>query len=125
MVIGIGSAANRAHRPIERAWPLRAILSSRSGKPVGFRALNLGGRLIFQKGLAIAALSRTDTLHATTPADYALDLRSGAVMFLADGQDSLQVVIGGNPFGSVHPVRANGRRFVVRLVADTVVIDHR
>ena len=125
VVAMICSEAALPHRSFRRAWPLRAILSSPSKKPVGFRAITLGGELIVQKGNTPIALSSTDTLHSITPANFPLDLRGGAVRFLADGRDSLELVVGQNPGGSVHPVRAKGRGFTVRLVADTVVIDRR
>ena len=62
VVAMICSEAALPHRSFRRAWPLRAILSSPSKKPVGFRAITLGGELIVQKGNTPIALSSTDTL---------------------------------------------------------------
>ena len=54
-----------------------------------------------------------------------LDLSRGPVMFFTSGRDSIRVVVGRNPFGSLNQVTAQGRRLSVRLVRDSVVISSR
>jgi hypothetical protein len=100
---------------------------SGAATPAAFRALTLGGELIIPRGMVMAQLARGDTLRATTPASFALDLKRGPVVFFADGRDSLQISVGGNPYGMLDPVRATGRRLVVHLalVGNGVVIDRR
>ena len=66
-----------------------------------------------------------DTIHAHTPADFPLDLYNGPVVFVTDGNDSLNVVVGRNPNGSIDRVSASGRQLTVRLVANNFVIDSR
>lgn len=73
----------------------------------------------------VRALTERDTIRADTPADFAVDLSTGPVVFVADGHDSLDVVVGRNPNGSFDRVSAQGRRLTVRLVADKFVIDSR
>jgi len=118
------------------AWPHRAILTSRSGRPVAFRAYTLGGVLITAIDAAgrptasmassrIMALTARDTLHARTPADFPLDLSKGPVRFVAEGRDSLHLVVGRNPDGAMDQVKADGRAFTVRLVGNTLVIESR
>src|SRR5437879_85517 len=93
-VVAINGRADRPDGTMSRAWPLRARLSSISGKTTGFRAVTLGGELIIRDTAAmgrrtanplipvIARLGPTDTLHSTTPADFPMDLRNGGVLFL-------------------------------------------
>jgi hypothetical protein len=47
------------------------------------------------------------------------------VVFVAEGSDSLHLVVGRNPHGTIDRVTATGRKFTVRLVADRFVIDAR
>jgi hypothetical protein len=124
LIVGLGTTA-AAYRP-SMAWPLRARVSDLAGRPVAFRAITLGGELVFQPSGtgAIRRLARRDTLSATTPAQYVLDLKDGPVVFFVSGRDSIRVVVGRNPLGS-DPVTAQGRRLSVRLVNDKVVIDAR
>jgi hypothetical protein len=73
----------------------------------------------------LRALTDKDTIQAETPADFPLELSKGPVEFVAEGNDSLDLVVGRNPFGRIDRVFATGRRLTVRLVADKVVIDTR
>jgi hypothetical protein len=117
------------------AWPHHAILTSLHEQPVAFLAYTLGGDLIIAVDRSgrrtttpgavpsLRAVSREDTIHSETPADFPLDLIRGPVVFVAEGRDSLHLVVGKNPFGSIDRVEANGRKFTVRFVADRFVID--
>jgi hypothetical protein len=118
-----GSAA----RPDAVAWPLRVRIDGIHDQPTAFRALARGATLIMQTGLVsrVQPLAANDTLHGITPAQYPLDLAGGSVTIYSSGAERLRVVVGKNPFGMVHPVTAVGRRFTIRLVADSVVIEAR
>ena len=119
------------------AWPHRAILTSADGRPAAFRAYTLGGDLIIAVDRSgrrttdpaaiptLRALTARDTIRAETPANFPLDLSKGPVVFIAEGADSLRIVVGRNPYGSIDQVIANGRKFTVQLVADRFVIDKR
>jgi hypothetical protein len=133
--IGVTAGASIDAAPL--AWPYQVSVTALNGK-TAFRAITLGGELVFQTGKrsnprrwfepavpVVRALARGDTLKAVAPATFALDLSRGAVVFFTTGTDSLRVVVGGNPYGALHPVAAQGRRLTIRLVADTVVIDSR
>ena len=117
------------HSPFA-AWPLRAFVTGAHGRPVSFSAVTLGGDLIIKVGgndymPVVRALARGDTVHATTPAQYPLDLRAGPVAFFTGSRDSIRVVVGRNPFGAYDRVAGEGRHLMVRLVDSTVVIDAR
>jgi hypothetical protein len=119
------------------AWPHRAIVTALHDRPVAFRAYTRGGVLIIAVDASgrrtatpapipvLRALTEKDTIHAETPADFPLDLSEGPVVFVADGNDSLNVVVGRNPYGSIARVSARGRRLTARLVAGNFVIDAR
>jgi hypothetical protein len=119
------------------AWPHRAIVTALHERPVAFRAFTRGGVLIIAVDASghrttmpaaiptIRALTEKDTIDAETPADFPLDLSSGPVVFAATGKDSLNVVVGRNPYGSIDRVSARGHRLTVRLVAGGFVIDAR
>jgi hypothetical protein len=111
-------------------------LTSLHRRPVTFRAYTLGGDFIITVDVsghrvAPAASSRVryltanDTIRAETPADFPLDLSKGPVVFVAEGGDSLHLVVGRNPYGSASRVSANGQKFTVRLVGDRFVIESR
>jgi hypothetical protein len=133
--LGIGGTV--AARSSTHAWPLRATITSPRGGTIPFRAVTLGAELIVygdsrtsaKKARAnrsdIQPLARGDTLMATTPASFPLDLRGGAIVFLATGKDSVRVVIGRNPFGANSRVSAQGRRLTARLRHDSVVLEAR
>jgi hypothetical protein len=137
LVLVLSGGGSAASTPAAFAWPHRAILTSLHGRPVAFRAYTLGGDLIVavdasaRRAIAPAAiqslraLTAKDTIRATTPANFPLDLSKGPVVFVAEGGDSLHLVVGWNPHGSIDRVTANGRKFTVRLVADRFVIDTR
>ena len=74
---------------------------------------------------SLRALTTADTIRAVTPADFPLNLEKGPVVFVAEGKDSLHIVVGRNPSGSIDQLRANGLRFIVRLVENKFVIDSR
>ena len=134
VVLGTGP---RANRPASAAWPHRAFVAALHARPVAFRAYTRGGTLIIavdssgRRTAAVAAIPRVraltikDTIHAETPAEFPLDLTKGPVVFIAEGDDSLNVAVGRNPFGSIDRVSARGHRLVVRLVSDKFVIDSR
>jgi hypothetical protein len=119
------------------AWPHRAIVTALHERPVTFRAYTRGGVLVIAVDASgrrtttpaaiptISVLTEKDTIHAETPADLPLDLSQGPVVFIADGNDSLNVVVGRNPYGSSDRVSARGRRVTARLVAGSFVIDAR
>lgn len=118
------------------AWPHRAMLTSLHGHRVAFRVHSLGGEVIItvdgsghrvdpSASAMIRHLTPRDTIRAETPADFPLDLSKGPVVFVAEGSDSLHLVVGRNPFGSVDQVSANGRRLTVRFVNDRFAIDAR
>lgn len=73
----------------------------------------------------LRALTRTDTILARTPADFPIDLSQGPVVFIAEGSDSLNVVVGRNPYGRIDRVSGRGRHLTLRLVAGKFVIDSR
>jgi hypothetical protein len=135
LVLALIGGGSTASTPTTFAWPHRAILTSPVGRPVPFRAYTLGGDLIIAVDASgrrtatpaaiptLRALTTKDTIRAETPADFPLDLAKGPVVFVAEGSDSLHVVVGWNPYGSIDQVRATGRRFTVRLVAGKFVID--
>jgi hypothetical protein len=112
-------------------------VTSLHGRPAAFRAFTLGGDLIIavdasaRRSIAPAAiqslraLTAKDTIRAETPANFPLDLSKGPVVFVAEGSDSLHLVVGRNPHGTIDRVTATGRKFTVRLVADRFVIDAR
>jgi hypothetical protein len=131
-------ADDSAARPVAAAWPMRVRIDAVHDQPTAFRALSRGATLIMQTGWAsspthpldqpvpkVQPLAANDTLHGMTPAQYPLDLTHGSVTIYSSGPESLRVVVGKNPFGMVHQVTAVGRRFTVRFVADSVVIDAR
>ena len=135
LVLLLGSGAT-VSRPATLAWPQRAIITSLHQRPVAFRAYTLGGDLITavdSNGQPTAnpaiptlrALTARDTIRAQTPAEFPLDLAKGPVVFVAEGRDSLHVVAGKNPFGSIDRVAANGPQLIVRFVAGRFVIDTR
>ena len=117
------------------AWPFRARVTDLHGQPVAFRAVSHGGDLILEIGQRsllrrplvptpeLRALARAETLRAVTPAEYPLSLAKGPVVFFS--AESIRVVVGGNPFGTVNPVVAQGRRLTVRLARGRVAIDSR
>jgi hypothetical protein len=111
-------------RPAAVAWPMRVRIDGIHDQPTAFHVFSRGATLIMPTGRA-ASLAVTDTLKAMTPAQYPLDLARGSVTIYSSGSESLRVVIGKNPFGMVHPVIAVGRRFTIRLIADSVVIQAR
>jgi hypothetical protein len=122
--LGAAGMLNRA----SFAWPLRAAITDLHGRSIPFRAVSLGGDLIVDRspdGMHPHPLAPGDTLAATTPATFPLDLRRGPVAFFTATHDSVQVVVGWNPFGAIRPVRAQGRRLTLRLVRDSIVIETR
>ena len=127
LVLGIGAVAAVRSRVM---WPYQATVTEPHGRSVAFRAITLGGELVFVVGgrperRLLRTLARGDTLRATTPVTYALDPTRGPVVFFTSGRDSIRVVVGRNPFGRIDPVSAQGRRLTVRLVSGSVVIDAR
>jgi hypothetical protein len=112
-------------------------VTSLHGRPVAFPAYTLGGDLIIEVDASgrrtttlasvpsVRALTAKDTIRAETPADFPLNLSKGPVVFVAEGNDSLHLVGGRNPYGSIDRVTADGRKFTVRLTADRFVIDTR
>lgn len=119
-----------------RAWPLRARVTSTSGRSVAFRAVAHGGAQLMVgrpgvglgrdglgAGVVVAALAAGDTLVASAPAEYPVDLGAGEVVFAASGRDSLEVVVT-RRLGS-HRVAARGRRLVVRQTDGGVRIESR
>ena len=132
-VVGSGPVVT----PPPAAWPHRAILTALHGRPAAFRAYTLGGDLIIVVDASshlttaltpipsVRALSAKDTIRAETPADFPLDLSKGPVVFVAEGRDSLHLVVGRNPNGSIDQVAADGRKFTVRLVNGRFMIDTR
>jgi hypothetical protein len=133
----LGMRGKVVSRPASAAWPHRAIVTAVHERPVAFRAYTLGGTLIIAVDASgrrtttptaiptLRALTNMDTIHAQTPADFPLDLSKGPVVFIADGDDSLNVIVGRNPFGSIDRVSATGRRLTVRLLAEKFVVDSR
>ena len=146
LVLPLIEGGPAAATPARMAWPHRAILTSHDGRPAAFRAYTLGGVLIIEVDSAgrfttvsaavprVRELAANDTIQADTPADFPLDLSKGPVVFVAEGRDSLKIVVRSSPiwgttidyvrpFRSNDPVRATGRMFTVRLVAGKFVID--
>lgn len=126
------------HIPHVIAWPLLVRVSGIHDRPTAFRAFSRGADLILQTALVtnpanplypplprLEPLATRDTLSATAPMSYPLDLRRGTVTFYTVGPESLRVVVGKNPYGMVRQVSAVGRRLTVRLVEDRIVIDAR
>jgi hypothetical protein len=111
-------------RPAAAAWPMRVRIDGIHDQPTAFRVFSRGATLIMHTG-RVAPLAANDTLKAMTPAQYPLDLARGSITIFSSGSESLRVVVGKNPFGMVRPVAAVGRRFTIRLKADSVVIEAR
>jgi hypothetical protein len=126
------------------AWPFHVNVTSLDGRTVMFRAVSLGGDLIFQVPerddhrpaarrhvQLVKSLARRDTLTDSTPARYALDLRRGPVRVFTLGRDSVAVAVTrtdprfSRAFDNGSLVAARGRHLTVRLVNDVVVIDTR
>ena len=128
-VLGVGTTRRSV------AWPFRARITDLHGQPVAFRAVTQGGDLILQVGQRsllsrplvstpeLRSLAPAETLRALTPAEYPLSLAKGPVVFFS--AESIRVVVGGNPFGTVNPVAAQGRRLTVHLANGWVAIDSR
>jgi len=121
--------ATLAVEPLPRtaAWPHLARVTSPSGRPVAFSAITLGGALVFSangmpESRRLLKLARGDTLRATTPATYSLDMTSGPVTFFASRGDSIRVVVARNPYGWGERDTAQGRRLTVRLVRGRAVV---
>ena len=111
--------------PAVSAWPHRAFLTSLDGGEAAFRAYTLGRTFITVVAGSgeLRPLTPKDTVCAKTPAQFPLDLSKGPVVFIADGTDSLRLVVGWNPWGRHGQVRAEGLKFTARLVLDQLVID--
>jgi hypothetical protein len=121
--------------PAHPAWPHRAILTSPDGRPAAFRAYTLGGVFIITVDSSgqytidssdvprVRELTAKDTVRASVPADFPLDLSKGPVVFVAEGRDTLQIAVGRNPYGRIDQVRATGRMFTVRMDGNKFVID--
>ena len=119
------------------AWPHRAILTSLDERPVAFRAYTRGGVLIIAVDASgrltttpsgtprVRALTTRDTIRASTPANFPLDLSKGPVVFFAEGRERLRLVVGRNPNGQLDQVSATGRRFTVKLEGREFVIEAR
>jgi hypothetical protein len=125
MILALSMTTAASSPPV--AWPLRAVISDVAGRPVTFKALTLGGELIVPDGPPnaiprVRSLDRGDTISATTPAQYPLDLTRGAVVFLAGERESIAVSVGRNPYGS-SAVAARGHRLEVHLVRGAIKID--
>jgi hypothetical protein len=137
LVLASVREASHVSRSTTAAWPHRAILTAVRDRPATFRAYTLGGELIIAVDASgrptttpagvprLRALTRRDTIRAETPANFPLDLSKGPVVFVAEGRDSLRLVVGRNPYGQIDQVTAIGRRFTVRLVAGAFVVDSR
>ena len=133
VLVGIGA---KLTPPRSVAWPHRARLTALHQRPVAFRASTLGGDLIIAVDASgrrtttrttiptVRILTVKDTVRAETPAAFPLDLSKGPVVFSAEGNDSLHLVISRNPDG-ISQVSAKGRQLTVRLVGDQFVIDSR
>ena len=137
LVLTLGGRGSIASPPAAAAWPHRAVLTGLHGRPAPFRAYTLGGDLIIAVDASgrytttpsaiprLRALAAADTIHAETPANFPLNLSKGPVVFVAEGRDSLHILVGRNPHGSIDQVTADGRMLTVRLVVDRFVIDTR
>lgn len=114
--------------PPRVAWPYQVTVADQRGRPVPFQVVSHGAIIMVKTGERsgtpiLRRLAAGDTLRASTPMGYPLDLAGGSVVFSAICADTLRVVVGGNPWGTVRQVRAQGRRLVVRLEKGSVVID--
>jgi hypothetical protein len=117
------------------AWPHRIIVHSRNDRPVSFRAFTIGGELPITvdaqgrftqqvSGIPrIVRLTEKDTVRASTPGDFFVDLGKGPIVLIAD--DSVHVTAGFNPYGGLRQVWADGRRLTVKLVGGQLFIDTR
>ena len=128
LVIAFGATADVATHSSSVAWPLRAFVTDPHGRTIPFSAVTLGGDLVIRVGGSdnapvLRPLARGDTVHATTPAQYFLDLEGGPIAFFTDGQDSIRVVVASNRFGDDYRVANQGRRLTVHLEGRQVVID--
>jgi len=130
LAAGIGAAAVSTER--RAAWPFQATVTDLQGRPVPFQVVTLGGTLVFKVGEKpplgtpiVEYLVVGDTLRAMTPALYAMNPERGAILFFTQGEDSIQLVVGRNPFGATDRVSARGQRLSVRLVGPSAVIDSR
>jgi len=122
----LGIAGAEVVRLSARAWPLRATITALGGHSIAFRAVSRGGDLIVDRspdGMHPQPLARGDTLSATTPASFPLDVRRGPVMFFTTSRDRVRVAVGWNPGGAISQVSARGHRLTVRLVNGSIVID--
>jgi hypothetical protein len=122
---------------------LQATVTDLHGKPVAFRAVSLGGGLMVQVGqrsvggqlLPVPNLERVraqDTLQATTPKSFMVDLHDGPMEFFTSSRDSIRVrvVVRHAPGSATSSVIASGRSVTLRLaksvmVEGSVVMDTR
>lgn len=128
LVVAFGATADVAAHSSSVAWPFRAFVTDPHGRTIPFSAVTLGGELIIKVGGSdyapvLRALAPGDTVHATTPAQYFLDLKGGPIAFFTGAQDSIRVVVASNRFGDDDRVASQGRRLTVHLEGRQVVID--
>lgn len=112
------------------AWPHQVTVADLRGRPAPFRVVAHGAVVMVETGEhsgtpVLRRIAAGDTLRASTPAVYPVDLTGGTVVFTAVRADTLRLVVGGNPWGAMQPVRAQGRHFIVRLKARSVSIEAR
>lgn len=132
-MLGVGAAV--VSRSTLMMWPLRATVTDLHGQPVSFQAVTLGGDLIVQVEPRatpghvrqsipeVEYLRSGDTLRATTPATYPLDLAHGPVVFFTRGRDSIRIAVRRFPFDALTSVTGEGRRLTVRGSNSRVTID--
>lgn len=153
LTIGAAGSAAMASGSGGAAWPHRAIVTGLHGRPAAFEAFTLGGDLIVEvpidlpdrqpganasRSTGVRPLTAEERLRGVTPRNYVLNLANGPVVFVATGAHNLRLVVCENPcgpgwaprgiqnyIGSIREVAAEGRRFTVRLVANSVVIEAR
>ena len=135
LTLGVGGAV--VSTGSSTMWPLRATVTDLHGQPVAFRAVTLGGDLIMVVGEGslpnnprqalpdMEALRHGDTVRATTPATYPLDLRRGPVAFFTRGRDSIRVAVRRFPFDGLWSVTGVGRQLTIRDADSRVTIDAR
>jgi hypothetical protein len=110
------------------------LIGGAAGGPVGFQALvRDGGTLVTEQGRGtewwrpLGALPRAvplapgDTLRGTAPAQFALDLTRGAVVFIATGREDLHIEVWENGSGG-GLATGRGRRLTVRRVGQRLEV---
>ena len=112
------------------AWPHRIMVRDPAGRRMPMALVSLGAEVAVRIGDAqgisrVRMLVSGDTLRATTPGDYPVDLAGGVLMVFGAAGESIQVDVGGNPAGTVGRMTARGQQITVRASEGRFILDAR